>query len=61
MGAGQLDGELDQGAWRIMPATAEQVFDDGDDLWQRVSKLVGTSMLQSVLGLKHIPDDPSFN
>ena len=60
-GAGQLDGELDQGAWRTLPATAEHIFDDDGDLWERVSKLVGRSMLQSVLGLKHIPDDPSFN
>ena len=30
-GAGQLESELHQGAWRTMPATAEQVFSTDDD------------------------------
>ncbi len=60
-GAGQLDGELDQGAWLTLPATAEYIFHDGGNLWEKVSKLVGKSMLQSMLNLKHIPDDPSLN
>ncbi len=60
-GAGQLDGELDRGAWLTLPATAAHVFHDGCDLWEQVSKLAGRSMLQSILNLKHVPDDPSLN
>jgi putative transcriptional regulator len=37
-GKGQLDADVRQGLWRIVAATAEQIFSDGKDLWQRLSK-----------------------
>lgn len=34
-GPGQLDGELARDAWRVVPASAGQIFsDDGDALWR---------------------------
>ena len=60
-GPGQLESELQQGAWLTTPATAEYIFHHGTDLWEEVSKCVGKSMLQSMLKIKHVPEDPSAN
>jgi putative transcriptional regulator len=60
-GPGQLESELEQGAWLTAPAASEHVFHDGGDLWEEVSKQFGQSLLQSVLNLKHVPPDPSVN
>lgn len=60
-GAGQLESELEAGGWLTMPASSEYVFYDGDDLWERTAREIGHATLQSMLHLKHIPDDPSSN
>jgi len=60
-GPGQLEGELEVGAWFTQEATAERVFYDGDDLWERVLRDIRRTTLQSVLNLKHIPEDPLLN
>jgi putative transcriptional regulator len=60
-GAGQLETEIQQGAWHSMPATAEMVFSTAGDLWQTVYDEIGRSMLQSVLGATNLPPDPSVN
>ena len=60
-GPGQLESELKQGAWLTTPAAAEYIFHHGTDLWEEVSKRVGKSMLQSMLKIKHVPEDPSTN
>jgi len=38
-GPNQLERFLEDGPWRIMPATAEHVFHSGPSLWEEVSKL----------------------
>ncbi len=38
-GAGQLERFIEDGPWRILPATAEHVFHSGPSLWDEVSKL----------------------
>ena len=38
-GPGQLERFLEDGHWRILPATAEHVFSVGISLWEEVSKL----------------------
>jgi putative transcriptional regulator len=58
---GQLEGELEAGGWLTLPATAEYVFYDGEDLWDRACKQSGRSVLESMLDIKHVPDDPSVN
>ncbi len=60
-GGGQLESELKQGSWLTMPATSELVFCDETDLWQRVTHQIGRNMLQSMLALPEIPDNPAVN
>ena len=60
-GPGQLESELDEGAWMTMPATVEHIFHDGRDLWEAAVRKIGEETLRSVTGLKRIPDDPSVN
>src|SRR3972149_10712788 len=58
-GAGQLDQELQQGAWLSIPSTPEFVFFDSSELWPTITRHIGRSMLQSVLNIKNLPDDAS--
>ena len=60
-GPGQLEGEIEQGAWRAVPAKLEDVFDTSDDLWQRLMQRTVAGALPKMLGIKHIPPDPSLN
>ena len=60
-GGGQLEKELEQGAWLTMPASLEYVFYDELDLWKKVTHRIGESMLTSALKIKHVPLDPSVN
>jgi len=60
-GGGQLESELDQGAWLVTPATKEYVFYEEDDLWETVAKRIGDAVLLESLHIKHIPEDPSMN
>lgn len=58
---GQLEKELQQGAWLTTPATAQFVFSEASDLWRRVTQHIGQSILTSALKIKHLPDEPSLN
>ncbi|MGA2253471.1 MAG: YqgE/AlgH family protein [Thermoguttaceae bacterium] len=60
-GPGQLEGEIEQGAWRTIPAKLEDVFDAADDLWQRLMQRAVAGVLPEMLGIKQIPPDPSLN
>lgn len=60
-GPGQLENELDEGAWQTMPATAEYIFYDGTDLWETVRRKIAGTTLKSILNIEHVPDDPSMN
>ena len=60
-GPGQLESELQQGAWLTAPATAEYIFHDGKGLWEEVTQRIKDSMLQSILKIKPVPEDPSMN
>jgi putative transcriptional regulator len=60
-GAGQLEGEIESGAWLTMPASFEYVFYEGEDLWETVTRKIGKRTLQSMLHIRHIPDDPTLN
>lgn len=58
---GQLESELQQGAWFTMPARLEYVFYDDVDLWHRVTREIGKAMLVDMVHPKDIPEDPSAN
>jgi putative transcriptional regulator len=60
-GPGQLESELEQGAWRSVPATASDIFDEADDLWLRLLRRAEGALLPEILHIKHVPPDPSMN
>ena len=55
-GPGQLDGELEQDAWIVEPAHAEDPFDEGD-LWADVLDRKGGGYTL----IARMPEDPSLN
>ena len=57
-GEGQLDAEIQEGAWVICPAEERFVFDpDPDTLWRRVLRSLGPPYAS----LADIPPDPTWN
>lgn len=60
-GDGQLERELGEGSWLVAPATAELVFGDHEELWQKVTRQVTSGNLLSALKIKHVPPDPRLN
>ncbi len=60
-GAGQLENEMREGAWRSLPATAELVFSTNDDLWESVFRELGRSLMKSILRIDELPPDPTVN
>jgi putative transcriptional regulator len=54
----QLDAEIESGAWLLMPASAEQVFERRENLWQKLSAWL---TLERRGHWRDIPDDPSTN
>jgi putative transcriptional regulator len=62
-GAGQLENELAEGSWLVLPATLEHVFGDLDSLtvWKQGMIEVGRRQIQSVIPIKHVPDNPRLN
>ena len=57
----QLEYEIGQGAWRIVPGTAEHIFSSSRDLWEELSRQVYEMQLHEWYNLKHIPADPQLN
>lgn len=60
-GEGQLQSEIDEGAWFHLPAFRDIVFGDETELWQRLLQQAGTLSLGRVLKTDRLPDDPSLN
>jgi putative transcriptional regulator len=59
--AGQLDNEVEQGVWRIAVATAEQIFSESDELWQRLSRRAFPLQLHELFDPNDLSINPSFN
>ncbi len=64
-GPGQLEREMVEESWLVLPATAKLVFIDeemGDDeMWSLVMQYIRSADLRRITGLKNLPLDPSFN
>jgi putative transcriptional regulator len=60
-GAGQLENELHQGAWRTVATTAEQVLSTDETLWERIFRELGHTLLKSIINVKDLPPDPTVN
>ncbi|MDX1945291.1 MAG: YqgE/AlgH family protein [Pirellulaceae bacterium] len=58
---GQLEGELKSGGWLILPATIDLVFDEGEDLWDRIVRRIGGQFLETIIKTRHVPENPSLN
>ena len=56
-----MENELEEGAWQTVPAKPEFIFYDGTDLWEKVRRDIASTALQSILKIKHVPEDPSTN
>lgn len=60
-GKGQLERELEQGAWFTTAATIDDVFDDESVMWRKIAGRIGSQLLASTLNLRDIPPDPGMN
>jgi putative transcriptional regulator len=60
-GPKQLDDEVARGAWRVVPATPEQIFSDDRGLWEQLLQQASRLQLRNLFRIKHIPADPLLN
>jgi putative transcriptional regulator len=62
-GPGQLETELADGSWLVLPAGAGHIFGshDTNSLWKDTLTEVGRRQVQSVIPIKHVPDNPRLN
>ncbi|HET6250776.1 MAG TPA: YqgE/AlgH family protein [Tepidisphaeraceae bacterium] len=60
-GAGQLEAELEAGAWLTVPGEPEHVFEETRDLWNVLRRRITLRSAYPWLRPEMIPDDPSLN
>jgi putative transcriptional regulator len=62
-GAGQLESELDEGTWLVLPARADYVFGDLDAFghWKAAATDAGRREILGLVAPRHIPNDPRTN
>ena len=59
--AGQLEGEMAEGSWRVLPATVEHVFAVDADLWDRLMREHSGKQILDTLHIRHVPPDLRMN
>ena len=60
-GSGQLESELQAGAWTSTAATAQRIFHNLNEMWETITRELGGTRLWETLGIKHVPSDPRMN
>ncbi len=60
-GSQQLEGELEAGGWLVTSASAELVFADPSELWERIVRVIAEDILAPVVPKKHAPKSPGLN
>jgi putative AlgH/UPF0301 family transcriptional regulator len=56
--ADQLETELAEGSWEVVPATPQDVFHPSDELWNR---LMARAKLLRHVRAEQIPESPGMN
>lgn len=59
--AGQLESELETGAWLTLQASPRHVFEEGASEWERVKREADRDGLGRSVDPRLIPDDPHAN
>ena len=61
-GPGQLEGELADDSWEVIAATHELVFPlQGQDIWNQALRQARSQKLHSLVNIREIPENPSWN
>lgn len=61
-GPGQLERELSEDSWEVVPAAADLVFSPPkQDLWREATRRARSLKMQSLFNLPGFPDDPGWN
>jgi putative transcriptional regulator len=50
-GPHELEQQIVDGAWHVLPAVPELVFDDEATMWHRAVRTIGNNVLESITGL----------
>jgi len=58
---GQLESELDEQAWHVVPVESADIFDPPDDLWEMLINRIEPPTRPADLDRAILPDDPSVN
>lgn len=58
---GQLEREMEEGSWLVLPATEERIFAIDDHSWEGLMREVTGSSIVAALKIKHVPADPRLN
>lgn len=58
---GQLEDELATGSWLLMPASADDLFECGDRLWERMLAAAQLGNDEPYINPNIVPDDPTNN
>ncbi|HVT89908.1 MAG TPA: YqgE/AlgH family protein [Tepidisphaeraceae bacterium] len=59
--AGQLEGEIAEGAWLTIPATHPLVFNPDEHAWPSLLRSIARDSMLKWMDPKIVPDDPSMN
>ena len=61
-GPGQLEKEMAEDSWEVLPATEDLVFSgSGPELWKVAHQQVQSQILRSLVDLPVVPNDPRWN
>lgn len=59
--AGQLENEIDHGAWFVVDSESDSAFSDMATLWQRSVRRYGKESIRELAGIRNFPTDPLLN
>ena len=59
--ADQLEAEIEEGIWHIVPATVETVFSPAQDMWPRIIRRATSCALARWIGVNEIPPTADMN